>query len=175
MYKRQIYQIAESNRNFFCPNWNALPASAQIHQAFDGQSSLTGSITLHACPPRASLADDQFHSHSHACGNRETVSGAQGGTDRRHDEQGQLPLPRISDHPDLTSDVSKAASVKAKTTATCCRSTASARQRTTDESTLFLRSSQVLATSLTTVNSQSLNCLISDGQSQLNLIVKRFC
>ena len=24
VYKRQIYQIAESNRNFFCPNWNAL-------------------------------------------------------------------------------------------------------------------------------------------------------
>ena len=96
MYKRQIYQIAESNRNFFCPNWNALPASAQIHQAFDGQSSLTGSITLHACPPRASLADDQFHSHSHACGHRETDIGAHGGTDRRHDEQGQLP-PRISE------------------------------------------------------------------------------
>ena len=27
MYKRQIYQIAESNRiDFFCPNWNALPS-----------------------------------------------------------------------------------------------------------------------------------------------------
>ena len=28
MYKRQIYQIAESNRiesKLFCPNWNALP------------------------------------------------------------------------------------------------------------------------------------------------------
>ena len=24
MYKRQIYQIPKSNRNFFCPNWNAL-------------------------------------------------------------------------------------------------------------------------------------------------------
>jgi len=24
VYKRQIYQIAESNRNFFGPNWNAL-------------------------------------------------------------------------------------------------------------------------------------------------------
>ena len=70
-------------------------------------------------------------------------------------------------------DVNKATSVKA--TATYCRSTASARQRTTDESTLFLRSSQVLVTSLTVVNSQSLNCLLSDGQSQLNLIVKRFC
>ena len=28
MYKRLIYQIAESNRNFFCPNWNALPQSS---------------------------------------------------------------------------------------------------------------------------------------------------
>jgi len=27
VYKRQIYQIAESNQNFFSPNWNALVPS----------------------------------------------------------------------------------------------------------------------------------------------------
>ena len=27
VYRRQIYQIAESNRNFFCPNWNALASA----------------------------------------------------------------------------------------------------------------------------------------------------
>ena len=31
VYKRQIYQIAESNRNFFCPNWNAvLPGGLEL-------------------------------------------------------------------------------------------------------------------------------------------------
>ena len=30
MHKRQIYQIAESNRNLFCPNWNALAVTRRL-------------------------------------------------------------------------------------------------------------------------------------------------
>jgi len=48
-------------------------------------------------------------------------------------------------------------------TATCGRRTVSARQRTTDKSTLVLRGSQILATSLTMVIVTEL--LLTDGQS----------
>jgi len=53
------------------------------------------------------------------------------------------------------SDVNKATSVKVKATATCCRSTAGARQRTTDDSTFTKLSSTC---NLTNNGEQSLNC-----------------
>ena len=62
MYKRQIYQIAESNRknrfgsenriesnrNFFCPNWNALPLSTELLSRGDNsEKNEVESFALH--------------------------------------------------------------------------------------------------------------------------------
>ena len=46
MYKRQIYQIAESNRNFFGPNWNALASisSFRVLKAYSHVQQPVGGI-----------------------------------------------------------------------------------------------------------------------------------
>jgi len=43
VYKRQIHQIAESNRNFFIPNWNA--------PVLTGERSATSSVHAAHSPP----------------------------------------------------------------------------------------------------------------------------
>ena len=40
MYRRQIYQIAESNRNFFCPSWNALVCTLGSAKPFQTRTKL---------------------------------------------------------------------------------------------------------------------------------------
>jgi len=47
VYKRQIYQIAESNRNFFCPNWNALDHGRGV-----GTAGATGALAPAMWKPR---------------------------------------------------------------------------------------------------------------------------
>jgi len=40
VYRRQIYQIAESNRNFFCPSWNALVCTLGSAKPFQTRTKL---------------------------------------------------------------------------------------------------------------------------------------
>ena len=113
------------------------PALRYIKRLTGSRHSRVRSHCMPACRAHRSPTINFIHTRTHADTGRQTaghMEGQTGGTTNKDNS----PSHRISDHPDLTSDVSKAASVKAKTTATCCRSTASARQHTT----LFLQSSQ---------------------------------
>ena len=87
MYKRQIYQIAESNRNCFCPNWNALAEDVQQRPGESGvrrwqpspaaaaQTHCSRSRCVAASTDRSSalrtrtdqLTIHQMHSHDQPC------------------------------------------------------------------------------------------------------------
>ena len=73
MYKRQIYHIAESNRknrfgsenriesnrNFFCPNWNALVKSTTVINSVDARE-ITATVHLRPNDLRRSWSSDSF-------------------------------------------------------------------------------------------------------------------